>query len=84
MREAETRGWLWNRSLEQWCDSDLREQDIDWIMKEEHYETTFLKWEGDTTKETPASGGKWFIRAGNMLNLAELLAWGKRHELYKM
>ena len=57
-------------------------------MEKENVETALLKWEGDDMSQTPATGGKWFIRAGSCMNLAELLWWGADTmtclELYKM
>ena len=88
MCKAETRHWPWGRSLEEWAEDDLRDSEIDWIMEKENFETTLLKWEGDAESETPATGGKWFIRAGNFMNAAELLWWASDTltalELYKM
>ena len=91
MHKAETRAILYQRSLEQWCGDDLRDSDIEKIMRIEDNETTLLMWEYDPTsggKQTPASGGKWYIRGGNMMMLAELAWWTCDHmtmyDIYRM
>jgi len=48
----QTRAYLYNRNQEYWRDNDLRDDEIDWIMKEEGNETTLLK-----RDPNPASGG---------------------------
>ena len=91
MPKEETRWWLHERSKEWWGDYDLRPEDIDWIMQIENNETRLLRWRRDPSDggpQTPASGGKWFINDGNMMNLPELVWWGHKDltffELYRM
>ena len=60
--------------------------DIDWVLEQEGGETTLLKREGGGS----ASGerGKWYIRGGNHVNLAELFNYGCKlcscHFLYTL
>ena len=60
--------------------------DIDWVLEQEGGETTLLKREGGGS----ASGerGKWYIRGGNHINLAELFNYGCKlcscHFLYTL
>ena len=87
MCKAETRRWLWDRSLEEWWDDDLTDWQIDWIMSIENFQTTLLWWKPHGGN-TPSTGGSWFIRTGNCLVLAELLWWTYDamtcHQIYKM
>ena len=66
---------LHERSLEEWCDADLSDWEINEIMELEGGRTTMLKWEQRTRDDCPASGGEWFIRSGNMITMAEMLWW---------
>ena len=83
MPEDATKGWLYQRSQEQWCDQDLEMADIDWIMRHEGNQTKLMRWERDPASggdQTPASGGSWFINSGNVIMLAELV-WYAYDEL---
>ena len=75
--EEETRRWLHQRSLEGWNNNDLRPEDVDWIMEKEHYETSLLKWKPDAymSGQSPATGGTWYIKQGNIIVLGELVSW---------
>ncbi len=67
-----TRGWLYERAQEDWCDADLTDRHINWVasQSEEQNQTTLMKW-----SDTPAPGG-WKIRTGNYVTLAELFYFG--------
>ena len=60
-------------------------------MEVETNETTLLKWEYGPASggaQTPASGGTWYIRGGNLVMLAELVWWASEHmimhDIYRM
>ena len=72
---------------------------MEWIMKEEENETCLLCYGAEAAaaapgaqeiiKMSPASGGgEWWIKQGNVLNLAELCWWARGRlsafEIYKM
>ena len=91
MPKEETRRWLQEREKERWADNNLRPEEIEWIMEVEKDETRLLRWRRDPDcdgPQSPASGGKWFINDGNMMNLPELVWWGYKDltffELYRM
>ena len=97
MPKEKTSLWLYQRSQEAWWHEDLTPDDIDWIMDVEENHTTLLKWELDPWRtmdpapggnQTPASGGRWSIKEGNIMMLAELVWWAcdrmTMYELYNM
>ena len=63
-------------------------------METEGNETTLLKWVGEYDPasggmaQTPASGGTWYIRGGNMMMLAEIVWWAcddlTMYDIYRM
>ena len=68
-----------------------RPAEIERIMEDEENRTTLLRWEYNPAAggtQTPTSGGKWFIRAGNIICLAELIWWSREDltmfELYRL
>jgi hypothetical protein len=81
----ETRQFLLERSQGHWCDKDLTQSEVDWIMYTENNQTSLLM-----RDPYPVSGGpaEWFIRAGNFLTLAELFYQGRNDlscfHLYKI
>ena len=98
-RKVNTRSWLFQRSLGFWWNNDLSDSDMEWIMKEEENETCLLCYGAEAAaaapgaqeiiKMSPASGGgEWWIKQGNVLNLAELCWWAKdrltAYEIYKL
>jgi len=87
MFEAETRQWLYYRSQEEWANDDLTDEEINWLIIKERHQTTLLLWD-EEPGTLPASGGNWFIRAGNCLVLAELFTWAHDnfscHALYRL
>ena len=62
--------WFYQRSQDWWCDDDLREDEIDWILEKENNQTSLINLD-------PTSGG-WCIRAGNTITLAELCHYAKK------
>ena len=60
-------------------------------METEGSETTLLRWEKDPDSvedQSPASGGKWWIKQGNFLTLAELSYYAHKtltmYDIYQM
>ena len=66
------RRWLYWYHENQW-EGNLPLAVIDWVLEREGGETTLLKRDGGGSGERR---GKWYIRSGNHVNLAELFNHG--------
>ena len=76
--------YLYERSRETWAEDDLSDRDINWIMEMEGNETNLLAWRYDNDvggKQSPASGGLWYVKRGNIVVLAELMWWAATFHL---
>ena len=69
--------------MEYWWNEDFTDRDIAWIMEKENNQTSLVK--RDLGR---ALGGKWLIRDGNVITLAELFLFGMRvlscYDLYRL
>ena len=70
---------------------DLSDAELERIMETEDNETKLMKWEYDPIdggQQPPATGGKWFIRAGNWCMLPEVVSWAHQfmtmYDIYRM
>ena len=72
-RNLEVRRWLYNRSQEEWCDNDLTDRELRWMLEKEENETHLLQY----TPRRSASGGSWYIKTGQFITLAEMFDVGQ-------
>ena len=86
MKSKASRDWLWAREVRKNHDN-LTDDEINWILdKEGDNETLLLKWRPATESQQPLARrrpqqrqlreGKWYIRDGNYITLAELFWLG--------
>ena len=76
----QTRHFLWTRQKEERANADLKDREIDWIMRIEGNETCILSWQKNKDDDsTPASGGQWMLKRGQTATLAWLCWWSREH-----
>ena len=54
--EERSRRYLHERSQQRWADEDLSNEEINWIMEVENYETTLMWWSGSWKAPQPLAG----------------------------
>ena len=79
MRSQDARGWLywrWTSSTHRF--SDLRPEDVAWVLAKEGNETTYLKFVPAPGGDPPADGqnphlhGTFYVKQGHLVTLGEM------------